>query len=237
MDFFYTGANSNFAWCWLQATLRCWLLGFILCSILLFICSIEIVWLSYVNPGIKAYFRSIQHNRRQPLESKTIKRASQPNMTVPFKFLPHEILNKPKPAPTIRIYSQAPHEIFTPKPTEKSTTSPKPVTTIHACLWSQNPQPTNQKKKKKKKVTHTSPSATRPKTEEFESQQEPPMSTLESRNREPPTPTHRRHHSHHAASCFTSSITAIWRASSDLHHRAPSITNAGEPILPLSHWL
>ena len=139
MDFFYTGANSNFAWCWLQATLRCWLLGFILCSILLFICSIEIVWLSYVNPGIRAYFRSIQHNRRQPLESKTIKRASQPNMTVPFKFLPHEILNKPKPAPTIRIYPQAPHEFFTPKPIEKSTTSPKPVTTIDACLWSQNP--------------------------------------------------------------------------------------------------
>ena len=71
-------------------------------------------------------------------------------MTVPFKFLPHEILNKHKPAPTIRIYSQAPHEIFTPKPTEKSTTSPKPVNTIHACLWSQNPQPTNQKKKKEK---------------------------------------------------------------------------------------
>ena len=31
-------------------------------------------------------------------------------MIVPFKFLPHEILNKPKPAPTIRIFPQANRE-------------------------------------------------------------------------------------------------------------------------------
>ena len=63
--------------------------------LLLCICEIEIVWLSYISFGIRADFRSIQHNRRQPLESKAIKRASQPNMTVPFKFLPHEILKSP----------------------------------------------------------------------------------------------------------------------------------------------
>ena len=34
--FFYMGANSSFAWCWLQATLRCWLLGFILCFVVVF---------------------------------------------------------------------------------------------------------------------------------------------------------------------------------------------------------
>ena len=146
------------------------------------------MWLSYVNSGIRADFWSIQHNRRQPLESKTIKRASQPNMTVPFKFLPHEILNKPKPALVIRIY-------------------------------------------------HASPSATKPETEEFESQREPPMSILESRRREPPTPTHHRHLSHHVASCFTGSIIAIWCVSSDLHHQAPPTANADEPIPPLSRWL
>ena len=102
--------------------------------LLLFNCFIEIVWLSYVSFGIRARFRSIQHNRRQPLESKIIKRASQPNMTVPFKFLPHEILNKPKPAPAICIYPQARHEFFTPKPTEKLAMPPKLVTNICARL-------------------------------------------------------------------------------------------------------
>ena len=55
-------------------------------------------------------------------------------MTIPFKFLPHEILNKPKPAPAIRIYPQAPHEFFSPKPIEKPMTPPKPMTTICARL-------------------------------------------------------------------------------------------------------
>nr|POE73304.1 hypothetical protein CFP56_78635 [Quercus suber] len=84
--------------------------------------------------GIRANFRSIQYNRRQPRESQTIKRAKQPRMTLPFKYLPHEILNKPKPAPAIRVYPAAPHEFFIPKPTEKPVTPPKPVTTIRARL-------------------------------------------------------------------------------------------------------
>nr|POE55455.1 hypothetical protein CFP56_45802 [Quercus suber] len=84
--------------------------------------------------GIRADFRSIQHNRRQPLESQTVKRANQPRMTLPFKYLPHEILNKPKPAPAIRIYPAASHEFFIPKSTEKPMTPPKLVTTIRARL-------------------------------------------------------------------------------------------------------
>ena len=52
-------------------------------------------------------------------------------------------------------------------------------------------------------LTHASPSATRPETEEFESQREPPMG---SSRREPPTPTRHRRRSHHATSCFTGSI-------------------------------
>ena len=224
MDFFYTGANSNFAWCWLQATLRCWLLGFILCSILLFICSIEIVWLSYVNPGIKAYFRSIQHNRRQPLKSKTIKRASQPNMTVLFKFLPHEILNKPKPAPTIRIYSQAPHEIFTLKPTEKSTTSPKPVTTIHACLWSLNPQPTNQKKKKKeeegdphKPISHQTKNRGVWKSTRASNGIRPPRTTYANSQLTPLPPCHFMLHRFHRAPICTIEHCRQWPPVSPYH--------------------
>nr|POF10120.1 hypothetical protein CFP56_75081 [Quercus suber] len=84
--------------------------------------------------GIRANFRSIQYNRRQPRESQTVKRANQPRMTLPFKYLPHEILNKPKPAPAIRVYPAAPHEFFIPRPTEKPVTPPKPVTTIRARL-------------------------------------------------------------------------------------------------------
>ena len=84
-------------------------------------------------------------------------------MIVPFKFLPHDILNKPKLTLVIRIFPQAPHEFFTPKPIEKLVVPPKPVTTIIARLWSQNPQPTKKKKenekekKRKEKVTHASP--------------------------------------------------------------------------------
>ena len=56
-------------------------------------------------------------------------------------FLPHEICKpEPKPTLTIRIYPAAPHEFFIPKPTEKPTTPLKPLTTIRACLWAQNPQ-------------------------------------------------------------------------------------------------
>ena len=56
-------------------------------------------------------------------------------------FLPHEICKpEPKPTLTIRIYPAAPHEFFIPNPTEKPTTPPKPLTTICARLWSQNPQ-------------------------------------------------------------------------------------------------
>ena len=68
-------------------------------------------------------------------------------MSVPFKYLPHEIFQKPRPAPAIRVYPAAPHEFFIPKPAEKPVTPPKPVTAIRARLWSQNPQ--TQKKKKK----------------------------------------------------------------------------------------
>ena len=64
-----------------------------------------------------------------------------------------------------------------------------------------------------------------------------PMSLLESRYQDPPTPTSRQHCSHHVVSCFTGSITAIWLVSSDLHHRALPTVNADEPILPLSRWL
>ena len=71
-------------------------------------------------------------------------------MTLPFKYLPHEILNKPKPASAICVYPVAPHEFFIPKPTKKPVMPPKLVTTIHARLWSQNPQPTNHPKKKEK---------------------------------------------------------------------------------------
>nr|POE59781.1 hypothetical protein CFP56_74055 [Quercus suber] len=74
------------------------------------------------------------HNRRQLLESKNHQKSKPAKMTLPFKFLPHENLNKPKPAPAIRIYPAAPHEFFIPKPTEKPVTPPKPVTTIRACL-------------------------------------------------------------------------------------------------------
>ena len=128
----------QFAWCWLQATLRCWLLGFSLDPI--------VVWLFYWNSVVVLHQFWYQSrlpvhttHRKQPFESKTIKRESQPNMTVPFKFLPHEILNKPKPAPVVRIYPLWPHEFFIPKPTEKPVAPSKPVTSIHACLWSQNP--------------------------------------------------------------------------------------------------
>ena len=78
-------------------------------------------------------------------------------MKVPFKFLPHEILNKPKPAPSIRIHPATPHEFFILKPTKRPLTPPKPVTTIRAYLWSQNPHP--QTPKKKKKATHPPPAA------------------------------------------------------------------------------
>ena len=109
------------------------------------------MWLFYVNSSIRADFWSIQHNRRQPFESKTIKRASQPNMTVPFKFLPHKILNKPKPAPTVCIYPLWPYEFFIPKLTEKPAAPSKLMTTIRVCLWSQNPQHPPPKKKREKK--------------------------------------------------------------------------------------
>ena len=66
-------------------------------------------------------------------------------MSVPFKYFLHEIFKKPKPTPAIRVYPAAPHEFFIPKPTEK------PVTTIRARLWSQNPHPQTQKKQKKKR--------------------------------------------------------------------------------------
>ena len=56
-----------------------------------------------------------------------------------FKFLPHEILNKPEPEPVQTIYPFYPHEFFIPKkvsqqPTEKPTTPSKPVTPIRAQL-------------------------------------------------------------------------------------------------------
>ena len=38
-------------------------------------------------------------------------RTKQPKMTLTFKFLPHEILNKPKPVP-VCIYPLYPHEFF-----------------------------------------------------------------------------------------------------------------------------
>ena len=81
-------------------------------------------------------------------------------MSVPFKYLPYEIFQKPRPAPAIRVYPAAPHEFFIPKPAEKPVTPPKPVTAIRARLWSQNPHPQTQKKKKKKKETQRDPSAT-----------------------------------------------------------------------------
>ena len=152
MYFLFTSANSNFAWCWLQVALRCWLLGFIFCSIV----SVVVLRQFWYQSRLL-----VQHNCRQPIES-AIKRASQPNMTVPFKFLPYEILNKPKPTLEIRIYPTAPHEFFIPKPTEKPVTPPKPMTTIRAHLWSQNPHHKPKKKKKRereKKATHQPPAS------------------------------------------------------------------------------
>ena len=101
-------------------------------------------------------------------------------MTVPFKFLPYGILNKPKPALAIRIFPQAPHEFFTLKPTEKLATPLKPVTTICACLWSQNPQPTK-KKKKKKEMWPTQA-------------HQPPKPTNQHLAAGDPSSTYRRHH-------------------------------------------
>ena len=66
-------------------------------------------------------------------------------------------LNQPRQS----VYTPQPHmSFFIPKPTEKPVTPPKPVTAIHACLWSQNPHPQTQKKKKKKKKTQWDLSAT-----------------------------------------------------------------------------
>ena len=72
-------------------------------------------------------------------------------MIVPFKFLPHEILNKPKPDSAIHIYPLWPHEFFIPKPIEKPATPSKPVTTIRARLLSQNQQTTKKGEKKKRR--------------------------------------------------------------------------------------
>ena len=116
------------------------------------------MWLSYVIFGIKADFRSIQHNRRQPLESKTIKRASEPNMTIPFKFLPHEILNKPKPAPAIHIYPSSPTWVFHPQ-ANKEASDASQANDQHSCPPLIT-EPTTYKPPKKKKKTHASPLAT-----------------------------------------------------------------------------
>ena len=45
-----------------------------------------LVLLCYIGFGIRADFRSIQHNRRQPIESKTIKRASQAQVLTPRSY-------------------------------------------------------------------------------------------------------------------------------------------------------
>ena len=102
-------------------------------------------------------------------------------MTIPFKFLPHEILNKPKPASAIRIYPLWPHEFFIPKPIEKPATPSKPVTTIRARLLSQNQQTT--KKGEKKKGDPCKPT----------SRQNPQINTQSPQTHQPPaTKTH--HH-------------------------------------------
>ena len=101
---------------------------------------------------------TLQHNRRQPLESKTIKRASQPKMTVRFKFLPHEILNKPKPTPAIRIYPQANREACSDA-SQASDHHPCPPLITEPTTH--KPQK-KKKREKKKKLTHASPLAAKP---------------------------------------------------------------------------
>ena len=114
-------------------------------------------------------------------------------------FLPHEIYKpEPKPTPAIRIYPAASHEFFIPKPTEKPTTPPKPVTPIRARLWGLPPD-----RKKKKKILDSQLHTTRLETETEESWK-PTIKATDLINRMTPShnppPTRRYLHSHRAAS-------------------------------------
>ena len=72
-------------------------------------------------------------------------------MSVPFKYLPHEIFKKPKPAPTIRVYPAAPHEFFYPQANREASDATQ-ASDRHPCPpLITKPTPTNPKKKKKKK--------------------------------------------------------------------------------------
>ena len=79
-------------------------------------------------------------------------------MSVPFKYLPHEIFKKPKLAPTIRVYPAAPYEFFYPQANREASDATQ-ASDRHPCPpLITKPTPTNPKKKKKK--TQRDPSAT-----------------------------------------------------------------------------
>ena len=70
-------------------------------------------------------------------------------MSVPFKYLPHEIFKKPKPAPTIRVYPAAPHEFFYPQANREASDATQ-ASDRHPCPpLITEPTLTNPKKKKK----------------------------------------------------------------------------------------
>ena len=70
-------------------------------------------------------------------------------MSVPFKYLPHEIFKKPKPALTIRVYPAAPHEFFYPQANREASDATQ-ASDRHPCPpLITKPTPTNPKKKKK----------------------------------------------------------------------------------------
>ena len=82
-------------------------------------------------------------------------------MTVPFKFLPHEILNKPKPVPAIHIYPQAPHEFLAPSQQRSQWLLPSqwPPSVPASNHKTHNPQTTQKKEKIKSnpRKTHQPP--------------------------------------------------------------------------------
>ena len=191
----------------------------------------HLFWLSCVSFGIRANtdpFEAIasQSRTRQkkkftvyfpPLEIQPPHHLQNPFTTSLPNHIRQPSLNTHTYQATRRLpVNQSP---LTQQPTNPICQSWPPLKHHTSCQKSQPPQPTNHKKKKKKKeptqaISHqprptnqplaaANPSATRPETEEFESQQEP---TMGSSRREPPTPTRYRRRSHHAASCFTGSI-------------------------------
>ena len=142
-----------------------------------------------------------------------------------LKYLPHEILQT-KATQFLTSWDLQTRTWTNPYHIPPLTTRiihPKTNRETHYSLQTCNPHscPTLglPPEKEKKKIHNFNPPEQRHRS--LKGNEQPPMSLLESCRWDPPTPTRRQHRSHHAASRFMGSITAIWLTSSDLHHRAP----------------